>query len=49
MISQKMNTEAIVNTDYDHTTVGTGCESAVYKAAGYDEILAYRKEKIGYV
>ena len=31
----KMNTEAIVNTANDHATVGTGCDSAVYKAAGY--------------
>ena len=45
----KMNTEAIVNTANDHATVGTGCDSAVYKAAGYDELLAYRKEKIGFV
>ena len=41
----KMNTEAIVNTANDHATVGTGCDSAVYKAAGYEELLAYRKEK----
>ncbi len=45
----KMNTEAIVNTANDHPTVGTGCDSAVYKAAGYDELLAYRMEKIGVV
>lgn len=45
----KMNTEAIVNTANDHATVGTGCDSAVYKAAGYDELLAYRTEKIGFV
>ncbi len=45
----KMNTEAIVNTANDHPAVGTGCDSAVYKAAGYDELLAYRKEKIGFV
>ncbi len=45
----RMNTEAIVNTANDHVTVGTGCDSAVYKAAGYDELLAYRKEKIGVV
>ena len=45
----RMNTEAIVNTANDHVTVGTGCDSAVYKAAGYDELLAYRKEKIGAV
>ena len=45
----KMNTQAIVNTANDSVTVGTGCDSAVYKAAGFDELLAYRKEKIGNV
>ena len=45
----KMNTEAIVNTANDHVSVGTGCDRAVYKAAGYDELLKYRKEKIGFV
>ena len=45
----KMNTEAIVNTANDYPDVGTGCDSAVYKAAGYDELLAYRREKIGYI
>lgn len=45
----KMNTEAIVNTANDHPTVGTGCDSAVYKAAGYDALLKYREEKIGFV
>ncbi len=45
----KMNTEAIVNTANDHATVGTGCDSAVYKAAGYDELLEYRKKEIGFV
>lgn len=45
----EMNTEAIVNTANDQPTVGTGCDSAVYKAAGFDELLTYRKEKIGYV
>ena len=45
----KMNTEAIVNTANDHPTVGTGCDSAVYNAAGFDELLAYRTEKIGFV
>ena len=45
----KMNTEAIVNTANAHVTVGPGCDSAIYKAAGYDELLAYRKEKIGYM
>lgn len=45
----KMNTEAIVNTANDQPQVGTGCDSAVYSAAGYDELLSYRKEKIGAV
>ena len=45
----KMNTEAIVNTANAHAAVGPGCDSAIYKAAGYDELLAYRKEKIGYM
>ena len=45
----KMNTEAIVNTANSHAVVGSGCDNAVYKAAGYDELLAYRKEKIGCV
>ncbi len=45
----KMNTEAIVNTANDFVSVGTGCDSAVYNAAGYEELLEYRKEKIGYV
>ena len=45
----KMNTEAIVNTANSHAAVGPGCDSAVYKAAGHDELLAYRKEKIGCV
>ena len=45
----KMDTEAVVNTANDHPSVGTGCDSAVYKAAGYDELLSYRKEKIGFV
>lgn len=45
----KMNTEAIVNTANDHATVGTGCDSAVYKAADYNELLKYREEKIGFV
>ena len=45
----KMNTEAIVNTANDYPTVGSGCDGAVYKAAGYDELLTYRREKIGFV
>lgn len=45
----KMNTEAIVNTANAHVTVGPGCDSAVYKAAGYEELLNFRKEHIGFV
>ena len=45
----KMNTEAIVNTANDQPRVGTGCDFAVYNAAGHDELLSYRKEKIGAV
>ncbi len=45
----RMETQAIVNTANDHMTVGSGCDRAVYEAAGYDELLAYRKEKIGFV
>ena len=45
----KMETQAIVNTANDHPTVGTGCDYAVYKAAGYDDLLNYRKEYIGFV
>lgn len=35
----KMNTQAIVNTASTWVSVGSGCDSAVYKAAGYDELL----------
>ena len=45
----KMNTEAIVNTANEYPAVGPGCDSAVYKAAGYEELLAYRTEKIGVI
>lgn len=45
----KMNTEAIVNTANAHPAVGTGCDYAIYKAAGYSELLGYRKAKIGFV
>ena len=45
----QMQTEAIVNTANDRPTVGTGCDYAVYKAAGYEELLSYREEKIGFV
>ncbi len=43
----KMNTQAIVNTASALVSVGSGCDSAVYAAAGYDKLLSYRKEKIG--
>ena len=45
----KMNTQAIVNTANELPEVGSGCDFAVYKAAGYDELLRYRREKIGAV
>lgn len=45
----QMNTEAIVNTANAEVSVGTGCDSAVYKAAGYDELLKYREDNIGAV
>ena len=45
----KMKTEAIVNTANANVTVGSGCDLAVYTAAGYEELLAYRREKIGIV
>ncbi|MDO4961360.1 MAG: macro domain-containing protein [Eubacteriales bacterium] len=45
----KMNTEAIVNTANEQPAVGQGCDSAIYEAAGYDELLSYRKEHIGAV
>ena len=43
----KMNTEAVVNTANERAVVDTGCDSAIYAAAGYDELLAYRRENIG--
>lgn len=45
----KMNADAIVNTANAYPAVGTGCDFAVYQAAGYDELLKYRTGKIGYV
>ena len=44
-----MNTEAIVNTANDHPRVGTGCDYAIYQAAGREELLSYRKQHIGFV
>ena len=43
----KMNTEAVVNTANERAVVDTGCDSAIYDAAGYDKLLAYRREHIG--
>lgn len=45
----KMDTQAIVNTANAYPEAGPGCDSAIYKAAGFERLLAYRKEKIGYV
>lgn len=45
----KMNTQAIVNTANSQVDVGDGCDYAVYCAAGYNELLDYRREKIGVV
>ena len=45
----KMHTEAIVNTANAHAEVGSGCDSAIYNAAGYEQLLRYRTEKIGFV
>lgn len=45
----KMRTQAIVNTANEQPGVGAGCDSAIYQAAGYERLLAYRKEKIGCV
>lgn len=45
----KMRVDAIVNTANANPVVGPGCDRAVYEAAGYEELLAYRKEHIGTV
>ena len=45
----KMKTDAIVNTANDHPTVGTGCDHAVYEAAGFSDLLDYRVKNIGFV
>lgn len=43
----QMNTEAIVNTANADVAVGSGCDMAVYKAAGEKKLLEYRRENIG--
>ena len=45
----RMQTDAIVNTANELLTVGPGCDHAIYEAAGYNELLSYRKEHIGAV
>ena len=45
----KMNTEAIVNTANEAPEVGSGCDTAIYNAAGFDRLLEYRKNEIGFV
>ena len=45
----KMNTQAIVNTANQKPIVASGCDYAVYMAAGYDELLKYRVDNIGYM
>lgn len=44
-----MKTDAIVNTANSEVAVGSGCDIAIYKAAGYDRLLQYRKDNIGIV
>lgn len=39
----KMEVDAIVNTANAKVAVGNGCDMAVYKAAGFDELFAFRK------
>lgn len=45
----RMQTDAIVNTANALPTVGSGCDHAIYEAAGQDDLLSYRKEHIGTV
>ena len=42
----KMKVDAVVNTANEKVLVGEGCDTAIYKAAGFDALLAER-EKIG--
>ncbi len=44
-----MDCDAVVNTANRKPVVGRGCDTAIYSAAGYDRLLAYRKEHIGTV
>lgn len=45
----KMNVEAIVNTANGQIDVGAGCDLSVYRAAGFDQLLEYRKQHIGQI
>lgn len=45
----EMKTEAIVNTANSEPVVGSGCDMAIYRKAGYDRLLQYRIDKIGHV
>jgi len=45
----RMQVDVIVNTANTFPVVGTGCDSAIYMAAGYEELLDYRKKHIGTV
>lgn len=40
----KMEVDAVVNTASAFVSVGPGCDTAIYKAAGFDELLAIRSE-----
>ena len=44
----KMNTEAVVNAANENPVYKTGCDYAIYMAAGSEELLEYRREHIGY-
>lgn len=44
-----MTTDAIVNTANEQVAVGPGCDYAIYKAAGFDDLVSYREKHIGIV
>ena len=41
-----MQTDAIVNTANALPTVGPGCDHAIYKAAGQDDLPEYHPQKL---
>ena len=45
----RMECDAIVNTANEKVTVGTGCDYAIYQAAGREQLLDYRRRFIGEV